>query len=109
MSFSRGNDVIIADVAISLERPEPLTTAYQNKVAIYSEPPFINSVRKVHSGCTISVYALIVGAYGTWCSLNDGLLGVLALDRSLGSSLVCAALRGEIHTHSAFGRLVWQR
>lgn len=107
LSFSRNTNVIIADVAVSWDRPEPLTDAYQNKVTIYSDPPFINTVQRVHPGCTISVHAHFVGARDTWCSLTDGLLGVLGVDRGLGSSFVCAALRGGIHTHFAFGRPVW--
>lgn len=109
LSFSRGRDVIIADVSVSWERPEPLVTAHQNKVAIYSEPPFIQAVRAKHPDCHLSVCALILGARGTWCSLNDHLITALGLDQRTVTSLIYSTLRGGVFIHSAFGRLVWQR
>lgn len=107
--FKKGSCLVITDVTVAWERPEPLDVAYENKVAIYSDRSFLNAVRARHPGCDVHVTALAMGARGTWCSKNYELLDTLDLDAGIMSSLINSTLRGGIYTHSAFNRLVWRR
>lgn len=61
----RGDCVIVADITVSWERPDPLTTAHRNKVAIYLDPHFIEAIRKSYAGTTPEIHALAVGARDT--------------------------------------------
>jgi len=42
--LSKNNEVVIVDVGIHWEGPEPLTTAYDNKIAKYSTPTFLDAI-----------------------------------------------------------------
>lgn len=43
--MSRDDDVIICDVGIHWEGPNPLSTSYENKQALYSVEPFIDVIK----------------------------------------------------------------
>lgn len=107
--FAKGNSVVIADVAVCWEAPNPLRVQFEHKIATYSDPAFVDSIKKLYPGSDIYVRALVLGARGTWCHLNDSLIQQLGLRTADCASLISGVLRGGILTHRAFGRKVWDR
>lgn len=62
----RGNTLVVVDVSICWESPNPLAIQYQHKNATYSSAPFISALRRRLPGCDIYCRALIIGARGDW-------------------------------------------
>lgn len=92
--FRRGSEVLVAEVGVNWEAPNPLRMQYDHKVALYSEPRFVEALRARHPNCDIYVRALIIGARGTWCPSNDHLVRQLGLRFKNCQSLVSGVLRG---------------
>lgn len=106
--FRKGNQTIIADVAVCWETPEtPLSVAFQHEVATYSQPAFLAAVRGRYPDTSVKTSALIVGARGTWCAKNEELMRLLGLPRKVASWLITDVLRGGLFTHRNFGQVVW--
>lgn len=107
--MTKESSIVISDVSVSWEAPEPLGTAYRTKKAIYSEPAFLESVRSRYPGMEIKVCPLIVGARGGWCPENGEIVQLLGMADSNIADLVHTAIRGGVIIHQQFNRLIWRR
>lgn len=88
--------VSVIDVSINWESPRPLSEHYYHKVATYSSPSFVEAIRRRHPGLPISVGAIVIGARGTWCNLNNAVLQRLHLRRPVAQLLISGVLRGGL-------------
>lgn len=99
--------IFVIDVGVNWETPRPLSDHYHNKVAIYSTPSFLEALRRRYPGLPIHVGAIIIGARGTWCGLNDAIFKLLRLPSGVALSLVSGVLHGGVLIHRAFSAAVW--
>lgn len=99
--------VHIIDISVNWETPLPLSDHFNHKVAIYSNPSFVEALRLRHPGTHIHVDAIVLSARGTWCDLNNGVLQLLHLRKSVAAPLISGVLRGGLLIHQAFGVATW--
>lgn len=88
--------MIVCDVAIPWEGPQSLNATYTHKQATYGDTETINALRAKHLTRKIKVEALIIGARGTWCSMNDGLIRKIGLRQSDIRILINNVIGGSI-------------
>lgn len=101
--------LIVCDIGIAWEGPDPLSQSFATKVAKYSRPSFLESVSLRSEGRRIYVLPLIVGARGTWCSLNRHLMHHVGMSSKYIEDIIATTMRGGWQTHSAFMRAIWRR
>lgn len=107
MIISKNEKVIVIDVSINWETPRPLSEHWYHKVATYTEENFISAVQQRYPGSAINVTAIVLGARGTWCALNDRIVKQVGLSNLDRASLVTDVMKGSTLIHGAFNRLVW--
>lgn len=106
--MTKDDSLIITDVSVCWESPEPLNMAYAVKRAIYSTPTFLEKVEELYPGKEIKVLPLIVGARGGWCSDNQNIIQTIgATDAEVGD-IIHTAIRGSCVIHKQFSREVWR-
>lgn len=105
--LEKGNGVVVADVAVHWEAPNPLATAFQHKVAKYSDPDFVRALQRIHPDKEINISAMVLGARGTWCAGNDQLFRLLGLPRRVAAWMVSDVMMGSLDIHRDFARVVW--
>lgn len=64
------------------EDPEPLTTAFKNKIAKYSNSEILNALSKKNGAKNYYVLPLVIGARGGWCLANNILVKQLNIAKS---------------------------
>lgn len=104
--FIKDQKLIVSDVGVAWESPFPLLRSYDNKVAIYSTPDFIQAIYKKFNPTEVRVLPLTVGARGTWCRHNDFLVKALNLPASFVQDTITLCLKGGIICHKEFMQAV---
>ena len=108
--MQKANRVVVCDVTVPWEgRDRPLEVAYEDKVAKYSTPEFLETVRRKYPNKEVATMALTIGARGIWCSRNDRLVNELQLTRNEVASLINNTINGSILVYKEFMRSVWAR
>lgn len=97
-----GDRVIVAEVTVTWEGPDPMNMAASNKTAIYTTPQFLQAMQAEYPGKIISMAPLVVGARGTWCRANSKIQGLLNLSRLDIRNLITKAILGSLCIHSWF-------
>lgn len=67
---AKGDRVLVVELGVSWEGPDPLSVAWHNKRALYEDPGFLAALSLRYPGKLVSVTPVIVGARGTWCASN---------------------------------------
>lgn len=105
----KGDQVVITDVAVCWEAPNPLGAAYRTKQFIYGGQEFLDKVREMYPDKVILVLPLIVGARGAWCAENKALVDAIKITVSEIKEVISSAMRGGWIIHQHFSRRVWRR
>lgn len=104
----KDEQVIICDVAVHWEGPNPLTVAYEHKEATYSTSAFLRKVESLYPEMAIYVLPLVVGARGTWCHKNKGIIERVGLGARVVDDIIHTAMRGGWMAHRHFMRTIWR-
>lgn len=103
----KGDNVIISDIAIHWEGPEPLNVQFLNKVTLYSSPMLISLLQARFPNKNIYVLPMVVGARGAWCSQNESLVKWLGIRQTTIRDIITTTLRGGWYIHRFFMSNVW--
>lgn len=104
----KNEQVIVCDVAIPWEGPQSLNATYAHKQATYGDTETINAISAKFPNRNIKVEALIIGARGIWCSLNDSFVRVIGLRQSDVRILINNVIGGSIIVHREFMKSVFK-
>ena len=107
--FFKGSRIVVCDVSVNWEGPNPLSVAYQAKVDYYSNPLFLQALQRMYPDKSICVTALVIGARGTWFSGNQKISDILGLSKSTITALICGVINGSVLIHREFMRAVYAR
>lgn len=102
--FLNEKSIIVCDVGIHWEGPCPLTDAFNQKINYYSNEAFTEGLRNKYGNKDIHITAYILGARGTWCSLNNTLKELIGLTRYQVNETIWDTMKGSWTIHSDFYR-----
>ncbi|GLV39317.1 hypothetical protein CBL_20406 [Carabus blaptoides fortunei] len=105
--FTKDETVIICEVGIHWEGPNSLEVAYNNKIATYNTPGFLQVIQKQYHTSHIQIHAFITGARGIWCPNNKCIVSLLQLTNMQMNTITTDTIRGSVEIHSDFGSRVW--
>lgn len=105
---TKGNEVVICDVAVSWEGPESLSAAHGHKIATYRNADTLAALRNRYATDNILFKPLIIGARSIWCVNNDGLVNAVGLRQSDIRVLINNTINGSIIIHREFMKSVFK-
>lgn len=106
--MEKNDQVVICDVAVHWEGPNPLTVAYEHKEATYSTTALLSKLASTYPQKAIYVLPLVVGARGTWCHKNKGVVERVGLGVRVIDDIIHTAMRGSWMTHRDFMKMIWR-
>ncbi|GLV44563.1 hypothetical protein CBL_12091 [Carabus blaptoides fortunei] len=99
--------VIVCEVGVHWEGPNSLEAAYNNKIATYNTPGFLQAILKQYHTSHIQIHAFIMGARGIWCPNNKCIVSLLQFTNMQMNTITTDTIRGNVNIHSDFGSRVW--
>jgi len=107
--FTRGDEVVVTDIAVAWEGARPLSTEYFRKQKYYSDGHFLNALgARYGADKRILIAPFIVGARGTWCAENRTLVSVLGMPKHMQETVILDTLKGGWTIHADFYRRTWR-
>lgn len=86
-----------------------MVRAYENKIAIYLTPEFIEAVKTRYPAMNIYALPFVIGASETWCHGNKDLLRHLDLNKKEIGDIIHTALKGAWYAHKHFMKAFWSK
>ena len=74
--------IAVVDVTVVWDFPEPLSTAYQDKLDLYNQPPIHAYIAKAFGkDKEIQFGAIVISPRGAWCHCNEAMLACSPQDK----------------------------
>ena len=74
--------IALVDVTVVWDSPKPLSTAYQDKLDLYNQPPICAYIAKAFGkDKEIHFGAIVISLRGAWCHCNEAMLACSPQDK----------------------------
>lgn len=101
--------IVVADTTIAFESyVHSMQSAYAHKVNKYTQPDFLNGVRRKYGRDNIITLPLVVGARGTWHPLNNSLMNLLGINSNFKNLCTNAVLQWGSSIHRIYNATTWR-
>ena len=104
------NKIAVVDVTIVWDSPEPLTTAYQDKLDLYDQPPVCAYIAKAYGiNKEVQFGAIVISSRGAWCYCNEAVLAFLDLPKIIRDILIIRCMEKSYKIYRTFMKIINER
>ena len=101
------NKIARVNVTVVWDSPEPLSTAYQDKLDLYDQPPIQAYIAKAFGKeKEIQFGAIVISPRGAWCHRNEAILAYLDLPCTIRDVLIVRCMEKSYKIYRTFMKIV---